>query len=198
MIDGHALGEQDHRALGSRVRSPEARPIDAQHRGHVDDRTAPGFPQVRQYRPRELPESANVGVEGFIPLLLRDLFNVSRVKYSSVVYQDIDSAERIHRPFDQSFNVSPLRHIRGHGYGPCACFAGYLLDPVLAAAHQNDAGARGSKLRHTRPMPLPAPVTIATLFSRREFIGGTEEYLILPARCFKEHVLFQLRLGVVE
>src|SRR6266849_4862123 len=119
MIDGHALGEQDHRALGSRVRSPQA----------------------RQYRPRELPESANVGVEGFIPLLLRDLFNVSRVKYSSVVYQDIDSAERIHRPFDQSFNVSPLRHIRGHGYGPCACFAGYLLDPVLAAAHQNDAGA---------------------------------------------------------
>ena len=90
---------------------------------------------------RESCQSPRTLVLKVIPLLLRDLFNVSRVKYSSVVYQDIDSAERIHRPFDQSFNVSPLRHIRGHGYGPCACFAGYLLDPVLAAAHQNDAGA---------------------------------------------------------
>src|ERR1700680_801203 len=32
-----------------------------------------------------------------------------------------------------------------------------------------------------RPIPLPAPVTIATLFFSREFIGGSEEYLI-PSR----------------
>jgi hypothetical protein len=65
----------------------------------------------------EQPESPNVGVEGFIPLLLGDLLHCSRVKDSGVVDQDIDSAKGVHCSFNHPFNVSLLRYIGSDGDG---------------------------------------------------------------------------------
>jgi hypothetical protein len=52
-----------------------------------------------------------IGVERLVPLLLGDLLDRSRVKYSGVVDQDVQAAKGAHRPLDHSFNVSLLRNV---------------------------------------------------------------------------------------
>ena len=95
---------------------------------------------MRKYRPRKQPESAHVDIEGFVPLLLGDLFNCSRMKYPGVVDKHINAAERFDCLFDHASDVSLLRNVRCDGYRRGACFTGCILDSIFAPAYQNDVG----------------------------------------------------------
>jgi len=141
MVDCHALGEQHDRSLGRRIHRPVACAIDAQHLRNVNDRAASDLAHVRQHRARKQPQSANVDVEGLVPLILGDLFSRSRVKNSGVIDQDVDFAERSQGALNNVFNFGFFRDIRSQGKHGSARLSGNLFDPMLATADQNNVSA---------------------------------------------------------
>src|SRR5580692_2307178 len=93
VVDGHALGEQNHSALRGRIRGAVASSVDSQDRSHVDDGPASSFSHRGKHGAGEQPKSANVDIEGLVPLFFRDLLGGSNVMDPRIVQQNIEAAE---------------------------------------------------------------------------------------------------------
>ena len=60
---------------------------------------------MRQDSAGKQPQAADVDVEGLVPLLFGDLFDVSHVKNTGIVQQDVDAAKFSNGAGDQVFDV---------------------------------------------------------------------------------------------
>src|SRR6185437_8017155 len=63
-----------YRALGGGIIQQTARPEQTRLRTGVDDRAA--FPEVRQRRARHVEVTGDVGLQGFLQMLLRQVFQL--------------------------------------------------------------------------------------------------------------------------
>ena len=79
----------------------------------------------------------------------RDLFRRAGVKNSSVIEQDVDSAERVNRLFKDAFNVTRLGHIGSYGERGATCFPGCLFDSFFAAADQHNLSSLAGQSEST-------------------------------------------------
>src|SRR5579863_10026214 len=104
VVDGHALGEQNHSALRGRVRGAVPGSVDSENRSHVDDGPASSFSHRGKHGAGEQPKPTNIDIESLVPLFLRDLFGGSNVKDSRVVQQNIEAAEIGHGLLDDPGN----------------------------------------------------------------------------------------------
>ena len=118
----------------------------------------------------EQPDSPDVHIESFIPLLLRDLLHRSDVKDPGIIDEDIETA-KLATVCSTMRSISGSSRHRRRQPGRCSRFRGRSFKAIFAAADERDSGALRAKARaQARPMPLPAPVTMAILPLRREFI----------------------------
>src|SRR5580692_11420021 len=104
VVDGHALGEQNHSALRGRIRGAVASSIYSQDRSHVDDGPASSFSHRGKHGAGEQPKSTNVDIEGLVPLFFRDLLGGSNVKNARVIEQNIEASEMGHGLLDDAGN----------------------------------------------------------------------------------------------
>jgi hypothetical protein len=133
VINGHALGEQNHGSLRGRIRCAVAGSVDSENGGHVDNRTASRLSHSRKYGAGKQPKAADVNIEGLVPLFFRDLLGGSNVKDSSIVQQNIEAAEMCHGLLDNACNFILDRHIRRQDESRVADLSRRFFQPFFSA-----------------------------------------------------------------
>src|ERR1700730_12820610 len=178
-FERHGFGEEAHRALARAVGGGSLAADEAEDRGNHDDgaemlaRRALGLHRG-DGRPRAEVDAVDVHPHERAPILRRRVGERPLAGYARVVDQHVEEPERLAGGVDDGGPLGLLAHVGGKRDRIAA--AGARHAPVASAmgAATTRAPSRASATAPARPIPDPAPVTIATLPSTLPIVSFPE------------------------
>src|SRR5947209_4890702 len=115
MIQRHSTTHGQHSAFCGCIGYAIACSHQAEHRGDIDDGTAPSGAHVRQYGTAELPHAAYIDIETLLPFLCRMGFSGARQQHSRIVHENMYLPELVSSGFHQGLDIVRISSIcAGH------------------------------------------------------------------------------------